>query len=134
VDSEGYENISDNTNIPIPNWLIPYCNGIMNSKVTLDRAGRLVLPKKLRDHLHLSPGDTLDITVEGDEVKLRPRRSSSPLQKKQGVWVFSTGKPMASDETAEALRDIREQRDRRNSGRPSEIVPRYFRAGRRVPR
>ncbi len=88
----------------------------MNSKVTLDRAGRVVLPKHLRDELHLSPGDTLDVTVQGDEVKLRPRRSASPLQKKQGVWVFSTGKPMASDETAEALRDIREQRNRRNSG------------------
>ena len=88
----------------------------MNRKVTLDRAGRVVLPKNLRDELHLSPGDTLDVTVEHDEVKLRPRRSSSPLQKKQGVWVFTTGKPMASDETAEALRDFREQRDRRNSG------------------
>lgn len=86
------------------------------SKVTLDRAGRVVLPKSLRDELHLTPGDTLDVTVQGDEVKLRPRRSSSPLQKKQGVWVFSTGKPMASDETAEALHDLREQRDRKNVG------------------
>jgi AbrB family looped-hinge helix DNA binding protein len=88
----------------------------MNSKVTIDQAGRVVLPKKLRDELNLSPGDTLDLTVRGDEVTLRPRRVSSPLQKKQGVWVFSTGEPMASDETAEALRDIREQRNRRNSG------------------
>jgi AbrB family looped-hinge helix DNA binding protein len=83
-------------------------------KVTLDRAGRVVLPKNLRDELHLSPGDTLDVTVQCDEIKLRPRRSSSALQKKQGVWVFSTGKPMTSDETAEALRDLREQRDRKN--------------------
>jgi AbrB family looped-hinge helix DNA binding protein len=102
--------------ILFPNWGPPIYNGIMNGKVTLDRAGRVVLPKNLRDELHLSPGDTLDVTVQGDEVTLRPRRSLSPLQKKQGVWVFSTGKPMASDETAEALRDIREQRDRRNSG------------------
>jgi AbrB family looped-hinge helix DNA binding protein len=85
-------------------------------KVTLDRAGRIVLPKNLRDELHLSPGDSLDVTVQGDEVKLRPRRSSSPLQKKQGVWVFSTGQPMTSDETAEALRDLREQHDRKNAG------------------
>ena len=47
--------------------------GSMNSKVTLDQAGRVVLPKKLRDELHLSLGDTLDVTVQGDEVKLRPR-------------------------------------------------------------
>ena len=88
----------------------------MNSKVTIDRAGRVVLPKNLRDELHLSPGDTLDVTVQGEAVTLRPRRSTSPLHKKQGVWVFSTGTPMASDETAEALRDLREQRDRRNAG------------------
>ncbi len=88
----------------------------MRSKVTLDRAGRVVLPKTLRDDLHLSPGDTLDLTVKGDEVTLRPRRNSTPLQKKQGIWVFGTGKPMASDETEEALRNVRAQRDRQNAG------------------
>jgi AbrB family looped-hinge helix DNA binding protein len=88
----------------------------MKRAVTLDKAGRIVLPKPLRDELHLSPGDTLDLSVEGEQMMLRPRRSSSPLQKKQGVWVFSTGKPMISDETAETLRRIREQRDRHNAG------------------
>jgi AbrB family looped-hinge helix DNA binding protein len=88
----------------------------MRDVVTLDKAGRIVLPKPLRDELHLSPGDTLDLSVEGEQVMLRPRRSSSPLQKKQGVWVFSTGKPMISDETAETLRNIREQRGRHNAG------------------
>jgi AbrB family looped-hinge helix DNA binding protein len=39
----------------------------MNSKVTLDQAGRVVLPKKLRDELHLFPGDTFDVSVQGDE-------------------------------------------------------------------
>ena len=49
------------------------------SKVTLDRADRVVLPKNLRDELHLSPSDTLDVMVQCDEIKLRPRRSSSAL-------------------------------------------------------
>ncbi len=88
----------------------------MRSQVILDRAGRIVLPKTLRDDLHLSPGDTLDLTVKGEEVTLRPRRSSTPLQKKQGIWVFGIAKPMASDETAEALRNVRAQRDRHNAG------------------
>ncbi len=87
----------------------------MRSKVTLDQAGRVVLPKTLRDELRLSPGDTLDLTLLGEEVTLRPRRSSSPLQKKEGIWVFGTGKPMASDETAETLRNLRAQRHRLNS-------------------
>ena len=102
--------------MPFPNWDHPDYNGTMNNKVTLDRAGRVVLPKSLRDELHVSPGDTLDLSVQGDEVTLRPRRSSSPLQKKQGVWVFSAGKPMASDETAAALRSVRDRRDRHNAG------------------
>ncbi len=88
----------------------------MNSKVTLDRAGRVVLPKKLRDELHLSPGDTLDLTVKGDEVTLRPMRGATPLQKERGVWVFRTGKPLTADETEETLRNIRAHRHRQNAG------------------
>jgi AbrB family looped-hinge helix DNA binding protein len=88
----------------------------MKNIVTLDKAGRIILPKPLRDELRLSPGDTLDLALEGEQVMLRPRRSFSPLRKKQGVWVFSTGTAMASDETAETLRKIREQRGRQNAG------------------
>ena len=88
----------------------------MNSRVTLDRAGRIVLPKTLRDELHLSPGDTLDLTVKGDEVTLRPRRGATPLQKERGVWVFRTGKPLTAAETQETLRNIRAQRHRQNAG------------------
>ena len=88
----------------------------MSSKVTLDRAGRVVLPKTLRDELHLCPGDTLDLTVKGDEVTLRPRRGATPLQKERGVWVFRTGEPLTADQTEETLRNIRAQRHRRNAG------------------
>lgn len=88
----------------------------MKSKVTLDRAGRVVLPKTLRDELHLTAGDTFDLTVKGDEITLRPRRGITPLQKERGVWVFRTGEPLAADETMETLRDIRAQRQRRNAG------------------
>jgi len=88
----------------------------MSGKVTLDRAGRVVLPKTLRDELHLSPGDTLDLTVKGDEVTLRPRRGATPLQKERGVWVFRTGEPLTASETEETLRNIRAQRQRQNAG------------------
>lgn len=88
----------------------------MNSKVTLDRAGRVVLPKTLRDQMHLSPGDTLDITVKGDEMTLRPRRGATPLQKERGVWVFRSGKPLTAGDTEETLRNIRAQRQGQNAG------------------
>jgi len=82
----------------------------MNAKVTLDKAGRVVLPKNLRDVLHLSPGDTLDLTVAGEEMTLRPRRAAAPLQKERGVWVFRTGDRLTGTETGSALRSIREGR------------------------
>jgi AbrB family looped-hinge helix DNA binding protein len=88
----------------------------VSSVVTLDRAGRVVLPKAIRDEMRLAPGDTLDVTVRGDEVTLRPRRSATPLQKERGVWVFRTGEPLTADETEETLRTIRTQRHRRNLG------------------
>ena len=84
--------------------------------MTLDRAGRVVLPKTLRDEMRLSPGDTLDLTVKDDEVTLRPRRGASPLHKERGVWVFRTGKPLTAGETDDTLRNIRAQRHRRNAG------------------
>ena len=82
----------------------------MNARVTLDRAGRVVLPKTVRDQMNLAPGDTLDLTVKGDEVTLRPRRNATPLRKERGVWVFRTGKPLTADETEKTLRTVRAQR------------------------
>jgi AbrB family looped-hinge helix DNA binding protein len=88
----------------------------MEAKVTLDKAGRVVLPKILRDELHLSPGDTLELAVEGEQMTLRPQRETSPLQKERGVWVFRSGEKLAAAETRETLRKIREHRSRTGAG------------------
>ncbi len=88
----------------------------MRARVTIDKAGRVVLPKTLRDELHLSPGDTLDLSVEDEQVTLRPRRTAPPLQKERGVWVLRTGEPLTAQETRDALNAIRGQRAGRNAG------------------
>lgn len=102
--------------MPRSQWVEPLYDVTMSSKVTLDRAGRVVLPKSVRDELHLSPGDILDLTVKGDEVALRPRRGATPPQKERGVWVFRTGEALKAEETEETLRTVRAQRHRRNTG------------------
>jgi AbrB family looped-hinge helix DNA binding protein len=84
----------------------------MKTEVTLDKAGRVVLPKPIRDELHLTAGDILDLSVEDERVTLRPRRTVPPLQKERGVWVFRTGEPLTAAEASETLRRIREQRAR----------------------
>lgn len=64
----------------------------MKTTVTLDKAGRVVIPKTLRDELRLEPGDSLELESEGERVTLRPVRSESPLRKERGVLAFHSGK------------------------------------------
>lgn len=103
--------------VPFAGWHIPCNSGARNARVTIDKAGRFVLPKTVRDGLHLSPGDTLELMVEGEQVTLRPSRVTPPLQKERGVWVFRTGEPLTTAQTREMLRGIRERRARRNGRR-----------------
>ena len=88
----------------------------MNATLTLDKAGRIVIPKPLRDELNLAPGDSLSLKSEGEEVTLRPVRSGSRLRKKSGIWVLSTGQKFSAADSNKVLEDIREARDRDNLG------------------
>ena len=85
----------------------------MNATLTLDKAGRVVIPKTLRDELNLEPGDTLELVSEGECVTLRPARSTSRLIQDRGVWVFrKTGKKMSIESENKVLRDIYAERER----------------------
>lgn len=88
----------------------------MVGKLTLDRAGRIVIPKLLRDELQLLPGDTLDLESEGEKIVLRPVRGQLPLCKERGIWVFRAGQPLAASTTDAVGRKVRDERDARNSG------------------
>src|SRR5258705_11330460 len=52
----------------------PLYDSTLTTKLILDQAGRILLPKILRRELHLGPGDTLQLESEGDEITLRPVR------------------------------------------------------------
>ncbi len=84
----------------------------MVARLTLGKAGRIVLPKPLRDELQLAPGDALEVDSSGEEITLRPVRVSSPLHKERGVWVYRTGEPLAASTAQDTLRQIREERTR----------------------
>jgi AbrB family looped-hinge helix DNA binding protein len=78
--------------------------------VTIDKAGRVVIPKEVRDELGLEARDTLALESEGERVTLRPVDVGAPLQKERGVWVFHGGKPLSLDEANQLVRDARERR------------------------
>jgi AbrB family looped-hinge helix DNA binding protein len=90
----------------------------MSVNITIDSAGRIVLPKSLRDALGLGAGDVLALESDGDRITLRPVRSGSPMRKKQGVWVFRSGKTISASETDSALEALRDERARHLQGDP----------------
>ncbi|HXF26340.1 MAG TPA: AbrB/MazE/SpoVT family DNA-binding domain-containing protein [Bryobacteraceae bacterium] len=83
----------------------------MNTRLIVDKAGRVVIPKALRDRLHLQAGDSLEMESAGERITLRPVRGTSPLRKEHGVWVFHAGETLAASVTDEMVRKIREERD-----------------------
>ena len=85
----------------------------MNTIVTIDKAGRLVLPKPMRDALHLKPGATLEVQQEGDAITLRPAQTKATLRRKNGFWVFDTGGQITTEMVNQTLAEIREDHDRR---------------------
>lgn len=78
--------------------------------LTIDRAGRLVLPKPVRDELQLAAGDSLELESSEDQIILRPVRGGATLRKKQGVWVMRTGKPLSAEVVNRTIRKIRNER------------------------
>lgn len=76
-------------------------------ETTLDRFGRVVIPKKIRDRLSLKPGGTLNVDAVGDHVVLKPVGQSPAVETEQGVLVF-TGR--ATGELAGAVEAQREKR------------------------
>ena len=82
----------------------------MNGKLSIDHAGRVVIPKRAREALGIGPGDILEMTFDSDGLTLRPERHAIALQKERGVWVFHSGVTLSQDEANEALELMRSKR------------------------
>jgi len=88
----------------------------MKPRLIIDKAGRIVIPKPLREELNLQAGDALELETAGEQISLRPVRGTGPLTKEHGVWVFRTGQPLPAAATDGILQQIREEHDRANLG------------------
>lgn len=87
----------------------------MNAKLILDKAGRIVLPKPVRDEMELIPGDTLELESSENEITLRPLRGDALLRKKHGIWVFRVGEPLTNSVVKKTIAQVRH-------GRADQIV------------
>lgn len=96
----------------------------MNATLTLDEAGRVVIPQEVRDALHLDTGDTLILESEGENIVLRPMHVAGKMTQEGGVWVFRTGRRLPANVPEETLDRIRKEhesplRDEQSRGRSS---------------
>ncbi len=74
--------------------------------VPIDKAGRVVLPKDVREELSINPGDLLNVTIRGNEVALSPRREACGFIRRGNALVFSTGgADLLDNETVENIRN-----------------------------
>jgi AbrB family looped-hinge helix DNA binding protein len=92
-------------------------NTIVITTTSMDKAGRIVLPKPVRDELGLGPGDSLELESSEDHIVLRPARGGGRMYKENGMWVFDSGEPLTVETVNKAIRQVREERDRRNLGK-----------------
>ena len=69
----------------------------MNAIAEIDKSGRLVVPKKLRDSLRLVPGTRVTLRQQGGEIVIAPETKPRGLYMKNGILVYETGRTLPPD-------------------------------------
>jgi AbrB family looped-hinge helix DNA binding protein len=84
--------------------------------VPIDQAGRIILPKDVRQELAIKPGDTFKVSIEGVAVTLTPNKERTGFVRKGKALVFSTaGNETLSEETVQQILESgRAEHDSRN--------------------
>jgi AbrB family looped-hinge helix DNA binding protein len=81
----------------------------------MDKAGRVILPKPVRDRLGLHGGSDLEVQETLEGVMLKPVELRPSMIKKHGLWVHTATLPPGFD-VLQVIRDDRDERIRALSG------------------
>jgi AbrB family looped-hinge helix DNA binding protein len=80
---------------------------------TIDQAGRLVLPKAVRDRARLVPGMPLEVRVVDGRIEIEPAPARVVVEKRGGFWVAQPADavPVLTQQTVDdAIEELREPR------------------------
>jgi AbrB family looped-hinge helix DNA binding protein len=73
-------------------------------RATIDKAGRLVIPKQLRDELGLRPGE-VEVSAYGNGLRVEPVAGEESLDERDGLLVIPGAGLQIGDDFVRALRD-----------------------------
>jgi AbrB family looped-hinge helix DNA binding protein len=92
---------------------LPFGN-ISEMELTIDRLGRVLIPKAIRDRLKLKPGSAIELDVVGDHLELKPRREEAEISEEHGVLVFrpKTEERLSAEDVRRILEEERDSRFR----------------------
>jgi AbrB family looped-hinge helix DNA binding protein len=77
---------------------------------TIDKFGRIIIPKKFRERIGISSETTLNISEDGKKIIIEPVEDNNPVVEEDGILVF-TGK--LEDKEKDLLRGDRNKRIRK---------------------
>ncbi|WP_420595159.1 AbrB/MazE/SpoVT family DNA-binding domain-containing protein [Deinococcus sp.] len=84
----------------------------MTQQPRLDKFGRVLIPKKLREELGLRVGEALSLEVDGDGLHLRPVVREARLVRHNGRLILDRpGLAVSSQATNEQIEAARQNRD-----------------------
>ncbi len=75
----------------------------------IDKAGRLVIPKKIRESLHLVAGTRVTIKRQGEDIVISAEPQARGLYMDRGTLVYDPG-PAPPSNTVDWIRRDREER------------------------
>jgi AbrB family looped-hinge helix DNA binding protein len=81
----------------------------MKPTITMDAAGRIVLPKPIRERLHLRGGAKLRAHIVADKIELIPEEDENVRIVRKGKRLVITGVPSPFEAVASIKADRRER-------------------------
>lgn len=78
----------------------------MTIYLDIDRFGRVLIPKKLRESLGVQPGEQVEVELDGRVLHLRPAARPVDVTRYHGRLILQGGPPITGDPVSD-LRDAR---------------------------
>ncbi len=87
------------------------CAIVNGMTLKVDKAGRVILPKPVRDHFGLHAGSHLEISETTEGIVLKPSARTTSLVK-EGSFLVHTGALPAGYDILKAIEEDRDERAR----------------------